>query len=68
MIVNSGGKLSKEYFISYLMLVMNAKQCSLALAKEYMEIHFFRRDVHSFGKYSYSNFLEAVKELSKKKQ
>ena len=64
MIVNSGGKLSKEYFVSYLKLVMNAKQCSLLQAKDHMEIHFFKSDVQSFGKYTYSNFLDAVKELS----
>lgn len=63
MIVNSGGKLSKEYFVSYLKLVMNAKQCSLVQAKDYMEIHFFKSDVLSFGEYTYFNFLEACKEL-----
>lgn len=64
MIVNSGGKLSKEYFVSYLKLVMNAKQCSLVQAKDHMEIYFFKRNVQSFGKYTYSNFLKAVEELS----
>ncbi|SOC42941.1 hypothetical protein [Ureibacillus acetophenoni] len=64
MIVNSGGKLSKEYFVSYLKLVMNAKQCSLVQAKDHMELHFFKRDVLSFGEYTYSNFMEAVKDLS----
>lgn len=64
MIVNNGGNLSKEYFVSYLKLVMNAKQCSLVQAKDHMEIHFFKRNVQSFGKYTYSNFSKALKELS----
>lgn len=64
MIVNNGGNLSKEYFVSYLKLVMNSKQCSLVQAKDHMEIHFFKRNVKSFGEYTHSKFLEAVKELS----
>lgn len=36
MVVNNGGNLSVEYFISYLNLVMQAKQCSLSCAKQDM--------------------------------
>ncbi|MEA0552984.1 hypothetical protein U1P98_04570 [Lysinibacillus irui] len=64
MTVNNGGKLSKEYFSAYLSLVMNANQCSVLLAKEYMEEHFFKNNIDTFGKYTYSNFLKAVKEIS----
>lgn len=63
MTVNHGGNLTKEYFLAYISLVMNAHNCSLNQARDYMIDHFFKGNPRTFGKYTYSNFAEAVKEF-----
>jgi hypothetical protein len=60
MTVNNGGKLSKEYFISYLKLIMATETCSLEEAREYMFEHFFKGNKDTFGEYSYYHFLQAA--------
>lgn len=64
MVVNNGGNLSKEYFLSYLKLVMNAHNCTLTQAQNYMLDHFFKGNICTFGKHTYDNFLNAVNEYS----
>lgn len=43
---------------------MNANNSSLIQAQNYMMEHFFKGNENTFGKYSYSNYLKAIKELS----
>ena len=64
MTVNNGANLSKEYFISYLKLVREARSCSLEQAQDYMVNHFFKNNNDVDGKDSYSNFLKAIEILS----
>ncbi|MEK9197323.1 hypothetical protein [Ureibacillus sp. FSL E2-3493] len=42
MTVNHGGNLPKEYFLAYINLVMNAHNCSLNQAEDYMLDHFLK--------------------------
>ncbi|WP_313894863.1 hypothetical protein [Psychrobacillus sp.] len=60
MTVNNGANLSKEYFISYLKLVREAKSFSLEQAQDYMVNHFFKNNYNIYGKDSYCNFLQAI--------
>jgi hypothetical protein len=64
MVVNNGGNLSVEYFISYANLVMQAKQCSLSCAKQDMLEKFFKGDPDHFGSLSYQSFTQAIDELT----
>ncbi|MEK4486329.1 hypothetical protein MHH81_12175 [Psychrobacillus sp. FSL H8-0484] len=64
MTVNNGGKLSTEYFVSYLKLIMNARNCSLETARTFMFDQFFKGNKDTFGTYSYSNFLKAFEGFS----
>ena len=64
MTVNNGANLSKEYFISYLNLVKEARSCSLEQAQDYMFNHFLKINNHIYGKDSYCNFSQAI-EISK---
>ncbi|MEI4768187.1 hypothetical protein WAX74_00755 [Psychrobacillus sp. FJAT-51614] len=64
MTVNNGGKLSKEYFVSYIQLVMNARTCSVEEACRFVLEQFFKGNKHTFGDYSYGNFLSACKEIA----
>ncbi|ALC85583.1 MULTISPECIES: hypothetical protein [Bacillaceae] len=63
MTVNNGSNLSKEYFISYLKLVMEARSYSLEQAKTYMFNNFFKSSKEVYGKESYCNFLLAIEKL-----
>ncbi|WHY74817.1 hypothetical protein [Fictibacillus enclensis] len=49
MIVNRGGALGKAYFISYLRLIMNARDCSVVDAQEVAMDIFFHGDKTRFG-------------------
>ncbi|WP_342598282.1 hypothetical protein MHB48_11915 [Psychrobacillus sp. FSL H8-0483] len=64
MTVNNGGKLSTEYFVSYLKLIMNARNCSLETASTIMFDQFFKGNKDTFGAYSYRNFLKAFEGFS----
>lgn len=57
--VNNGGKLSEEYFISYLKLIMATKMCTLEEARECKFEHFFLGNKDTFGEFSYYQFLQA---------
>ncbi|WP_324609843.1 hypothetical protein [Oceanobacillus damuensis] len=62
-VINHGGALRKEYFISYLTLVMNTMQCPVEQAKEVTFQRLFRNDTKTLGKESYRQFLLAYEEL-----
>ena len=64
MVVNNGGNLSFEYFIAYLNLVMQAKQCSVSCAKQDMLEKFFKGNPYHFGSLSYKSFTEAIDEIT----
>jgi hypothetical protein len=66
MTVNHGGRLSKEYFLSYIKLVSNSRNCSIATAKEITLELFFKQDINRFGKDTYKSFLDAFQELTVK--
>lgn len=64
MVVNNGGNLSVEYFIAYLNLVMQAKQCSVSCAKQDMLVKFFKGNPDHFGSLSYQSFTQAIDEIT----
>lgn len=66
MTVNNGANLSKEYFISYLKLVIEARSFSLEQAQGYMVNYFFKNNNEVYGKDSYCNYLQAIEILSKR--
>ncbi|MDZ4627264.1 hypothetical protein, partial [Bacillus cereus] len=57
------GNLKKDYFISYIRLIMNAHQCNVENAKDYVFQNMFRLEKNSLGKKTYQSFLEAYREL-----
>ncbi|WP_342376833.1 hypothetical protein [Bacillus thuringiensis] len=63
MIINHAGTLKKSYFLSYMRLIMNAHQCNVEKAKDYLFQSMFGLQVNSLGEETYQNFLEAYKEL-----
>lgn len=63
MIVNHGGNLSKEYFLAYIKLVMNSKECSIETAKNLTMDLFFKNDKNRFGKDTFQSFEDAFYEL-----
>lgn len=63
LIINSAGALRKEYFISYLKLIMNARQCSVDEAKNVTMKRLFQNNSQSLGMFSYRQFLLAYEEL-----
>lgn len=66
MVINKSGALSKEYFISYLELVMNAKGCTLPQAKDLVFKRIFNNDAQRLGKSSYQQFLLAYENIKRK--
>jgi len=63
MVVNRGGNLSKAYFLAYLNLIMQAKECTISCAQHYMLEQFFKGDADHFGQISYQSFMQAVEEI-----
>ncbi|KAB2457601.1 hypothetical protein F8160_19625 [Bacillus sp. CH126_4D] len=63
MIINHAGNLKKDYFLSYIRLIMNAHQCNVEDAKDYVFQSMFRLKKNSLGKKTYQSFLEAYQEL-----
>ncbi|MFJ6414220.1 hypothetical protein ACIQLG_15660 [Terribacillus saccharophilus] len=59
MIINKGGVLSEEYFISYLRLVKNSLNCSNDEAYNITFARLFKNDPDSLGKKSYKTFQQA---------
>ncbi|MDG4658238.1 hypothetical protein P6P90_15590 [Ectobacillus antri] len=63
MTINHAGRLGKDYFLSYMKLVMHARQYSAEEAKQYVFQNMFGMDSKSLGPVSYRSFLEAYQEL-----
>ncbi|EDL66110.1 hypothetical protein [Bacillus sp. SG-1] len=59
MTVNHGGTLGKEYFISYLSLIMNSRGCSAEEAHDIAFHLFFKGNEDAFGQKTYQEFLTA---------
>lgn len=65
MVINHGGALKKDYFISYLRLIMNVKICNVDVAREVAFQKLFRNNKETLGKESYQQFVLAYEEISK---
>jgi hypothetical protein len=63
MVVNRGGNLSKAYFMAYLNLIMQAKECTVSCAQQYMLDQFFKGNANHFGQVSYQSFMQAVEDI-----
>ncbi|MBJ7959161.1 MULTISPECIES: hypothetical protein [Bacillus] len=63
MIINHAGNLKKDYFLSYMKLIMNAHQCNVENAKDYIFKSMFGFKNNSLGKETYQSFIEAYQEL-----
>lgn len=66
MIINHGSILQKEYFASYMKLIMNALECSIEEAKNITFQRLFGSDTEKLGPASYQEFQLAYEELQKK--
>lgn len=64
MVVNKGGNLSVGYFIAYMNLIMQAKQCSIICAQQYTLEKFFKGNPDHFGPVTYESFIKATGELA----
>ncbi|MCM3691012.1 hypothetical protein [Neobacillus niacini] len=65
MTVNHAGTLKKEYFLSYINLVMISRNCSLQQAKDITMNLFFQNDPRRYGNQTYERFLDAYHQLTK---
>ncbi|MED4136011.1 hypothetical protein P4668_26920 [Priestia megaterium] len=63
MTINHSSTLNKEYFLSYMKLIMNAYQNTVDQAKELAFQRLFESHINSLGCNSYENFLLAYNEL-----
>lgn len=63
LVVNHGGNLSKEYFLAYIKLVKNSRNCSIETAKDLTMKLFFKNDKNRFGKDTFQSFEDAFHEL-----
>ncbi|MBM7660012.1 hypothetical protein JOC85_000779 [Bacillus mesophilus] len=63
MTVNHAGALKKEYFIAYLKLVLNARECTIEEAKDITFNLFFRQNKEIYGEETYKQFLLAYQDL-----
>lgn len=64
MIINKGGALREEYFISYLQLVKNSLNCSNDEAYNITFLRLFKNNSDSLGKRSYDTFQRAYNQFS----
>jgi hypothetical protein len=62
--VNHASTLKKEYFISYINLIMISRNCTLDQAKEITLEMFFHNDPIRYGSQTYERFLETYNQLS----
>lgn len=63
MTINHAGSLKKEYFISYMKLIMNAFGCSVEEAKDKTFERLFRLQEIEMGQETYEQFILAYREL-----
>lgn len=66
MTVNHGGTLKKEYFLSYLNLILISRNCTIEQAKEIAMELFFHHNIEEYGSQTYQRFLDAYCELRNK--
>lgn len=66
MTVNHASTLTKEYFISYLTLIMKSRGFSLDQAKSFTIEFFFKGDTEIYGSSTWSQFERAIKEIDEK--
>ncbi len=65
--INHGGALRKEYFASYMNLIINAMECSVQKARDITFQRLFRNNTKALGETSYKEFLFAYEELQQLK-
>ncbi|HJF32915.1 MULTISPECIES: hypothetical protein [Bacillales] len=65
MIVNHASILSVDYFISYLELIMKARQLSLEEAVFYMKENFFKGEAFLYGEVTAKHFEQAIQLLKR---
>jgi hypothetical protein len=65
MTVNHGGSLGRNYFLSYINLILISRNCSLKQARDLTMELFFRNNIDQYGKETYERFLEAYRDLEK---
>lgn len=66
MTVNHASVLTKEYFISYLTLIMKSREFTLAEASSFAIEFFFKGDTEIYGSSTWSQFEMAIKEIAEK--
>jgi hypothetical protein len=66
MTVNHGGSLGKNYFLSYINLILISRNCSLKQARDLVMQLFFKNNIDQYGKETYERFMEAYIELEQK--
>jgi hypothetical protein len=66
MTVNHGGSLGKNYFLSYLNLILISRNCSLKQARDLAMQLFFKNNINQYGQKTYERFMEAYRELEQK--
>lgn len=66
MTVNHGGSLGKNYFLSYINLILISRNCSLKQASDLVMQLFFKNNINQYGKGTYERFMEAYRELEQK--
>ncbi len=65
MVLNRGGALSIDYFVAYMKLIMNTKDCPALKAKEIAFERLFRNKSDTLGQESYEKFLLAFDAIAK---
>ena len=65
MVINRAGSLRKDYFISYMKLIMNAYNYQVEEAKELVFQRLFGMREDSLGLETYQQFLQAYRELKR---
>ncbi|WP_427108177.1 hypothetical protein [Lysinibacillus xylanilyticus] len=65
MTVNHASVLTKEYFISYLTLIMKSREYTLPQAELFAFDVFFKGDNERYGLSTWSQFEEATREMEK---
>lgn len=63
MTINHAGALKKEYFISYMKLIMNAFGCSVEEAKDKTFKRLFQLRESEMGQETYAQFILAYRDL-----
>jgi hypothetical protein len=66
MTVNHASTLKKEYFLSYINLIMVSRNCSLKEARNLTMELFFHNNIEQYGNETSHRFLEAFNDLEMK--